>query len=884
MRKVFTRILLIVAGLILLLITAAAVILRFYEDDVVKYALEKAKTRFTTRVEIGSAELAFWKTFPSASLHLNDVYVEETFENADTLIYAQSVFLKFNLLDLFRANYNIHTVDVDDAKLNMRINKEGNDNWHFWKSDENQGDQFKLELKEVSIEKTRFLFDDASSRFFLDVYYEESKGQGKFTDSEFDVNLNLKGFLYQVASEGQRYGVSKKIELVSVLHANTTSGEYSFADSELRVEKMELLVNGKVQTGDLSLYDLRLKGEDIDLDDLKESLTEKQRQSFENYDLTGEIDLDLHASKKDKAKPAVFDVRVVMHDGEMEHRSSGMALEKMQCDIEYFNAGKTEQLTIRDLSSRLGNGYFTVTGNVNSLSRPVLDLKVTADMNLQDIKGFFALDTLERCEGHIQSSATISGELKYVKADSSYDWKALLASGEAQLDQGMVKLKNSNREFSSLRGQISFDKENVQIQSFSGIVNGNDFNITGALGNFIPFVTSEDERLFLEANLISGYFDFTNLVETNATTSADNNYVFELPERIDFVLNTSLKKFVFRSFEATDVQGVTRLQQGALRVDPVTFNTADGQFSAQIAMNRVGGDHYRLNCLATLSDINIKKLFKEFENFDQDFIQDRHLKGTANASVQFKTDLTTALVMLPDKMESLIDISIDNGELSDLESLQDIAEYIRGNKWVAPFVNEDKFSEKMKSISFSRLENVIEIKNRVITIPLMDIRSSAMDIAAKGTHTFDNKIDYAVGFNLRDVLVRKEKEWTEVDDGLGKRMFIAMKGTTDNPVFSMDKELAKEVRQAEMQQEKQNIKALLNQELGLFKKNADKVTFKEEKTETQTTITVNWGDEKQTPEDPKKVEKSRIDEKPGEEKTSEPGKKKKVPKWLEEKE
>ena len=100
--------------------------------------------------------------------------------------------------------------------------------------------------------------------------------------------------------------------------------------------------------------------------------------------------------------------------------------------------------------------------------------------------------------------------------------------------------------------------------------------------------------------------------------------------------------------------------------------------------------------------INIKiNLITEFENFDQDFIQDRHLNGKANATVQFRTELSTALQIQSDKIESLIDIAIVDGQINDLESLQEIAAYIRSNKWVAPFVDEDKFAERMKDIKFS---------------------------------------------------------------------------------------------------------------------------------------------------------------------------------------
>jgi hypothetical protein len=253
--------------------------------------------------------------------------------------------------------------------------------------------------------------------------------------------------------------------------------------------------------------------------------------------------------------------------------------------------------------------------------------------------------------------------------------------------------------------------------------------------------------------------------------------------------------------------------------------------------------------------------------------------------VQFKSDVTNSLDMPSDKIECLVDLAISDGELNNLETLQEIANYLRNNKWVAPFVDEDRFAERMRAIKFSKLENVIEVKNRVITIPLMAIKSNAMDISAKGRHTFDNQIDYTVGFNLRDLLVKKDQEWIEKDDGLGKSMYISMKGTVEQPVFAVDRELAKQMRKEAMEAEKSNVKALLKEELGLFKNDESVGTFKNETTEKEeSVISVEWNDgEEPTKPQPNPKQPDKPKDKPAAtEKPTE--KKKKTPKWLEEKE
>jgi hypothetical protein len=220
-----------------------------------------------------------------------------------------------------------------------------------------------------------------------------------------------------------------------------------------------------------------------------------------------------------------------------------------------------------------------------------------------------------------------------------------------------------------------------------------------------------------------------------------------------------------------------------------------------------------------------------------------------------------------------------------LESLQEIAKYIKSNKLIAPFVDEDKFAERMKDIKFSYLENVIEIKDKKITIPMMDIKSTALDISVTGKHGFDNTIDYTVGFRLRDILLKKDRG--EADDGLGKQMFIYMRGTTDNPEFGVDKGAAKAERQEAIAAEKNNIKALLKQEFGLFKNDQNVGSYQEEKVAPQATTTIQW-DENDASETPAEEEKAAPVKLENETKKTEAPKEtkngKKLPKWLQEKE
>lgn len=155
----------------------------------------------------------------------------------------------------------------------------------------------------------------------------------------------------------------------------------------------------------------------------------------------------------------------------------------------------------------------------------------------------------------------------------------------------------------------------------------------------------------------------------------------------------------------------------------------------------------------------------------------------------------------------------------------------------------------------------------------MFVKTSAMDIGLYGTQTFEDEINYGLNLRLTDILTKKKD--TEhgyiVDDGTGVRLFLLMQGTIDKPIFKLDKSARKDHNQQQRAEEKNNVKNILKDEFGLFKKDTS-VTTTKPKDKAKPKFEVNWGEEKEE-EESKKEDQKKEDKKP-EEKT-------KRQKWLE---
>ena len=125
---------------------------------------------------------------------------------------------------------------------------------------------------------------------------------------------------------------------------------------------------------------------------------------------------------------------------------------------------------------------------------------------------------------------------------------------------------------------------------------------------------------------------------------------------------------------------------------------------------------------------------------------------------------------------------IEKGELIDFKPLENLSSYVS--------------LEELKHVKFSTLENTIDIENEVITIPTMEIKSSALSVFLSGTHTFDQEINYDIKLLLSELMStsfrRKNTKITkfgeEQQDGeIFNTVYFKMTGNTNDPKISLDK-------------------------------------------------------------------------------------------------
>jgi hypothetical protein len=236
---------------------------------------------------------------------------------------------------------------------------------------------------------------------------------------------------------------------------------------------------------------------------------------------------------------------------------------------------------------------------------------------------------------------------------------------------------------------------------------------------------------------------------------------------------------------------------------------ADGlQGSARVEGSlRPGGPGWVLGFFGSADGVALPELFLTYNNFGQSALRSEHLEGAVSAAGTINLGWDLSGEFVSKAVKTNLEIDIDNGRLKGVEIFDEIADYLKTHRLIAPLVDPEDLRTRLSDIKFKSLESPIYIASSKTTIPFLKIKSSAMDVTVEGVHSFKGDIDYTLGFALRDLRNSREVEFGSIeDDGLGTMFFLAMDGSLNEPIYSYDREAHKSHRRKAFDEEAQRIK------------------------------------------------------------------------------
>jgi hypothetical protein len=327
----------------------------------------------------------------------------------------------------------------------------------------------------------------------------------------------------------------------------------------------------------------------------------------------------------------------------------------------------------------------------------------------------------------------------------------MLQKGNFRFEDAGLEIKRIPLEIQGVNGKASWN-ESLKLDSLKLTINKSEMTVSGEIKNLTGYILHKG---LLKANVkvATDNIDITKYLKRSAKESTGPKFYGLFPDRIYMTGQVKTATFKAGKFEATDVNVHMDARKDSVYMKDIYLRFPDGSISGK-ALVRMGPKHeYIVQCSAHPQKINIQQLFFVCNNFTQNFIIDKNLKGQLAGNIDCYFQWDSAMVLIPKSIIAEGDFEISNGELIQFEPMMKLSKYID--------------IDELKHIRFQTLKNTIHISNSLVDIPEMDIHSSAFNISVSGRHSFSNEFDYSLRVLLSEVLFNKaRKRKKEIDEFL----------------------------------------------------------------------------------------------------------------------
>jgi hypothetical protein len=821
------------------MLVAGGLISLFYGKEIRQLMIAELNKNLSAPISVADFDFTVIRHFPNASFEMKEVFIHDAVEgkSKDTLLYAKHVSLMFNIMGVFSRNVSVNKILLSDGQLNIRIDSLGNGNYDIWRKSKDTTSKT-LDIRHILLKDIHLTYDDRKDRHYYALQVYKSKLSGKFSSDNYILSTESDLFAEQLFIRKLNYVDHKKVTIKAELAVNTKTGKYTFGKSRIAIGEIIFDLGGNIINPPKEVvFDLAIKAYESKFGDFISVLPAEYADYLKNFKSDGRFEFNTTIKGKLAARmvPEV-EVNFSIRNGKLAPADAPAALENINCSGTFLNKTKNGRgaLIIPELSATLSGHRIKADLRLDDLPHALLTIHANAQLDLAEVKPFIKSDTLESLRGNIAINVFYSGHVKELTAHKEGEPYQVNASGNIDISHVSFSLKNNPLVFNDLNGNFQLQNNDMIVRNFNGKISSSDFTMTGTFRNWLSFLLIPGQPGDFIAKVKSEKLDLDELLVNKSTTvSGDTSYIMKFNPRLICDLDMNVQKLQFRKFHATDLHGNIDLERQVISGRNLTFNAMSGSVSMDAKINAARRDSVIMSCDAKFNKLDVTRLFYELENFDQSTMTDKNVKGNVSAEVNFSSSWTTDLTINSSKVITTADIIIDNGELINFAPIQALARYVK-----VPDLNH---------IRFSTLKNKISIANRKILIPEMEIKSTALNIGANGVHDFDNNVDYHLQLFLSEILGKKMKsnstEFGEVeDDGLGRsRLMLTMKGPVDNPRFAYDRKATTAKIKNDISNEKQNLKAMLKEEFGIFKKDTITASRPKKKEEMQ----IDWGIEEQ---------------------------------------
>jgi hypothetical protein len=798
--KTLRRVLFYVSLTLGILIIALVLSALLFKDRIINQFIREANKQLNTPVKIGKIDVSVFQQFPQLSIILNDVYVEDSHAGTYPLLTAKMIAFQMNPISVYGGDYTIRGLKIFDSETNLKISPRGENNYTILKPVEgNDKGTVAFELKDVELINTKVNYSDRSvAQFFT------------FTSTALDASIQTDNDIYDIEASGELTTEKMEINNHSIL-----AGKSFTVDSKLLYDDINKVVNidsstlelrnsaftvfGTYRWKERNEIDITTKAEHTDIQSLFSLLPESVTKKLEKYESDGDayFTARLRGEVSPRKKPSITST-FGLRNARIYHPEYKSQIEHANVEGSFASPDITDTrsatLVLKNIRGNLNREKFEANFIISNFEQPRVICDFKGKVDAQSVLSFYPIRELSDVKGSLVADVSLEGDVELLKDKTTA--RQVTTQGTVELQNIDLKYGPDKVPLQDLKGNLQFNNNDLALSNVSGKLGSSDFVLNGFFKNIITFLLFENQPIGIETDLKSNYIDLDQIFLYsfgNESDDSNQEYVFSISPNVNLNFNCDVKSLKYKRFRGTELKGDLLVKNEMAVSRNFQIKTMGGQLGLSGIVDAKNNKAIDVVVTSTLNNIHLDSIFYVFENFKQDFIEDRHLKGEASAEVNMEMTLNQHLKLFPETLIADISVTIRNGQLNNFEPMQKLNKYLD--------------DEGLSKLRFADLKNDIHIENKAVYMPQMLVRSNVTDLTISGKHTFDQQIDYRVVAPLKKKKLDPEAALAmEEDIHGGAKLFLKITGTTDDYKVAYDTEAVRKKIAGDFKKEVQELK------------------------------------------------------------------------------
>lgn len=561
-----------IAIFIVLLVGALIALPFIFKDEIISQVKATANESLTATVDFKDVDISVFRHFPKLSVGLEGLEVTNgpgPF-NGVKLVQCERLDVAIDLWSaIFGSEVVVKGLYLNKPDIRVYVLSDGSANYDITKPDDaaaTTGSEASgpVRLERYGINEGKVLYDDRGLDMRAELEGVNHTGSGEFTADLFDFVMKTGVEKLSVNYGGVQYLRDARADWDATLSADMVNMKYTFKDNDLKVNALQVMLDGWVQMPENSediRMDLKFGTPQNTFKSLLSIIPGAYTKDYEAVQANGTVQFSGFArgTYNETIYPA-FKLDFKVGDADFKYPSLPLGVSGINVDASINSPSQRMNdmtVDISRFSLRIGSnpleGYFKLK---TPETDPTVDMKIIGSLNLGELSKAFPMEGVQELAGLIKANITLKAAMSQVERQQ-YDQVNM--AGDFAMS-GITYRAAGSPDVKINQLSTSLTPQRVDIQNFDAKLGRSDLKANGSIDNILAYFSTKKTMTGV-LNFSSGYFDANEWMEEPAGAEAAGVVPSETAaapaekafDRWDFTVDGRINRLKYDTYDITNM-------------------------------------------------------------------------------------------------------------------------------------------------------------------------------------------------------------------------------------------------------------------------------------------------------------------------------------------